>query len=677
MQARFSIHPAIGIARLGNSPTSFCIASEQRGALPIDCDEDGNPKVKDGVEQPVQSFVDADGRIRRQAARFSVFVYDNKSRDGRELSIGDTFDMVSQRSGQLQTVRVDDIRWTVYLANKKASWYEFRETDGEHGYSASHQLRNPTITNTEERQRLIIDPGPRSVSFKPPGRRNAQFNNHGLPAHFPPRLTPNSIISLGDLICTQSGNRNRLLVLGGFGNSGSMLNGFGNPKIETYANNDGWFDDISDGPVSASLVCTILSVDGEPAPAGLGPAAFSVDDPAWVIVGYPRYVPEIVDIVTMDDIVFDLAVRNFAVVPYMYGLPPFDAPSAPTDLDQWRHLAKWNREFRPYFYRDIWSILSVPNNYALVMDRDAFFGGNPHDTGPGGNLDETILSIPPHEGEDPADRERRRAARQFIFSIVRKSQQENQLLTTRTSGDSALLFLMPLLCGDNPLTNVSPSKFLRLTDTMLFLLEQWAAGLFINEKTEGIDPGPMLKGPGRALDRGALSSGLGGSFCPGGEATWIMRNPALYSVAYRIHHAVPSPGALSQPAQVPGDPPAAAANLADGLEPGDLTKYSAVPWQSDFNECTNQPIDVTYYGWNSLDLSSTGDPAATRTQLVYWWPAHRPVFVNGQPWSPTAQNNSGDLQMVTAWAALSFLKLTDQGIEPADPAIPPVRGATT
>jgi L-Lysine epsilon oxidase N-terminal len=347
MPARFSIHPAIGIARLGNSPTSFCIASERRGAFPIDCDEDGNPIVKDGVEQPVQSFVDAEGRIRRQAARFSVFVYDDKSPDGREIGIGDTFDMVNQRSGQLQTVRVDDIRWTVYLANKKASWYEFQETDGEHGYSADHKLRNAGITDTEERQRLIIDPGPRSVAFTSPGSRKAQFGDHGLPALFPPPLAPNSITSLGDLVCTQSGTRNRLLVLGGFGNSGSMLGGFGNPKIETYANNDGWFDDVSDGPVSARLVCTVLSLDGQPAPASLSPAAFPVDDPAWVIVGYPRYVPEIPDIITMDDLVFDLAVRNFAAVPYLYGLPPFDDTSAPADLDRWRRLATWNRTFRP------------------------------------------------------------------------------------------------------------------------------------------------------------------------------------------------------------------------------------------------------------------------------------------------------------------------------------------
>ena len=44
---------------------------------------------------------------------------------------------------------------------------------------------------------------------------------------------------------------------------------------------------------------------------------------------------------------------------------------------------------------------------------------------------------------------------------------------------------MPLLCGDNPLTNTAPSKFLRLTDYQLFILKQWADGCFINEIDEG------------------------------------------------------------------------------------------------------------------------------------------------------------------------------------------------
>jgi hypothetical protein len=157
----------------------------------------------------------------------------------------------------------------------------------------------------------------------------------------------------------------------------------------------------------------------------------------------------------------------------------------------------------------------------------------------------------------------------------------------------------------------------------------------------------MHPGAGATLDRGALSAALGGAFCPGAEACWIMRNPAIYSGAYRINPSADvSQGGLAQPDD---------ADLADGLEPGDLTRYGAVPWQSDFNECTNQVIDTTYFDWNSIEPESVGDPVAQSYQLTYWWPVHRPYIFNGQPWSSTAQNNAGDLSMVTAWASLHFI----------------------
>jgi hypothetical protein len=661
----FRIHPAIGIARLGNSPTSFYIAPEEAGALPIECDQDGNPTVKDGKVVRVASFKSR-GLIRRQAARFRVLVYDDTTPGGREVAVGDTFDIVDEHSGQRLTVRIDDIQWTVYLANKKASWYEFKETAGEHGYAPDHKLRNADVTNTQDRQQLIIDPGPRSVQFKNPKARRAEFDAAGGPTSFPPALSPNAIATLGTIICTQQDQHNRLLVLGGFGNSGTMLTGFGNPKIQAYANNDGWFDDISDGPVTATFKYTLLKIDDQPAPANARRPKLGADDPAWVIVGYPRYAPEIVDIVTMDDLVFDVAVRNFAYVPYLYGVPPFDGSvAAPDDaqaLAAWRRRAQWNPQYRPYFWRDIWPILKRPIDYQFVMDKDATFGGNPHDTDPGGNFDATVLSIPPHEGEDPAEAAQRRAKRQFLYGVLRKPGHENELLVTPDPlNPNYRLFQMPLLCGDNPLSNEVPAKFLRLTDTMLFLLGQWANGLFIDEKREGIDPAPQPPGAGAVLDRGALSGGLGGSFCPGGEASWIMRNPAIYAAAYRIAHGSPSPGALSQPAALPGGAPANAADLSTGLEPGDITKYNAVPWQADFNECSNQNVDVTYAGWNQIEPDSTGDPVAAVAQLTYWWPAHRPMWVNGAPWSPTAQNNAGDLEMVTAWAKLGFITKTDDG----------------
>jgi len=226
---------------------------------------------------------------------------------------------------------------------------------------------------------------------------------------------------------------------------------------------------------------------------------------------------------------------------------------------------------------------------------------------------------------------------------------------------------MPFLCGDNPLDNHAASKFLRLTDTQLFILHQWAVGKFINEKLEELPPAPPQ--PGVELDRGSLGNMLGGAFCPGGECCWIIRNPAIYSGAYRLNQASPTPGGLSQPAVVKGLSAAsyATADLAAGLEPGDLTKYDAVPWQADFNECSTQMTDITYEDWNLIEPLSTGDPVVPIQQLTYWWPAHRPMQVNtflGPPgshnygsgqFSPTPQNHSGDFQMVTEWANLGFV----------------------
>src|SRR5215472_4755864 len=126
MNAVYKIHPAIGIARLGNSD-SFYLAPETTGGLPIECNPDGTVT---GDEKPVTHFKDKQGRIRRQAARFRVFVYDDKSPGGRELQINDTVQVLKVKSGQIFTGTLQDIQWTVYLANKKASWYKFKETDG-------------------------------------------------------------------------------------------------------------------------------------------------------------------------------------------------------------------------------------------------------------------------------------------------------------------------------------------------------------------------------------------------------------------------------------------------------------------------------------------------------------------------------------------------------------------
>ena len=671
---KFKIHPAIGIARVGDSPDDFYLAPEQAGGMP-------NELNSDGTEQPVTKFKDGQGRVKRQAARFRVYGYDDDFKQGRELQVGEQFQTVYWKTGQSIVGVVKDIEWTVYLANKKSSWYEFQQLDGEHGYGTDHPLRNAEVTNPDERQQLIIDPGPQTVSYSNKKQREAHFargQNPGYTQSFPPPLSPNSVDTLGEIRAIQQGQNLRLLVLGGHGNSGSYKQGFGQPVIHHYANNDGWFDDVSDGPVTARVIYKVVSVDGRTDDPTVGSTRnIDVEVPAWCVVGYPRYAPMIVDIVTMDEIAYDVAVRYFGYDPYMYGTPPFSGqkPPDPSDakaLGPWRKNAQWNPDYYPYFYRDIWPILTRPQNFQYVFDFDTFAGGDPHDTTSGleGNFDPSLLSVPPYEGEDPDERAKRQTWRKRIWWALRKPGQENlYTFPPDPSMPNYLLVLMPFLCGDNPLSNTVPSKFLRLTDTQLFLLGQWAAGKFINEQQEDIPTTDPEQGTltGIDLDRGVLSNALGGAFCPGGEVAWIIRNPAIYAEPFRIKHSTyfspkvlaswqPNPLSLPGPLTTPEDQ----GSLGVGLEPGDLTKYGAVPWQADFNECSNQPVDITYERWNEIEPQSVGDPAPDVTQTTYWWPSHRPMEVftaqGQQPWSQgIPQTNAGDLKMVTAWKDLGFL----------------------
>ncbi|MET8112787.1 LodA/GoxA family CTQ-dependent oxidase [Streptomyces prasinus] len=89
---RCEIHPSLGIARVGNSPTEFFIGPEVPGVPP----------------QPAGGFKDAEGRVKRQVARFRVYGY---GADGTVL-------------GEL-TPEHAEISWTVELANTKGAWFKF------------------------------------------------------------------------------------------------------------------------------------------------------------------------------------------------------------------------------------------------------------------------------------------------------------------------------------------------------------------------------------------------------------------------------------------------------------------------------------------------------------------------------------------------------------------------
>lgn len=193
MKTIYRIHPAIGIARLGDSPEDFFIGPEAPGIA---------PKPTDG------KYRDSQNRIRRQGARFRIYEY----------SYGDTNALQHVRE---ITARDAQIEWQAHLANRKAAVAKFN----------SQERRNPEIPASK----LIIDGGAQEITGE-----NQKMKRFGGKFMDKP-------VDLGDLLTDDEG---RLIVLGGFGKSDSVPPG---QPLESYSSNDGWHDDISDGSVRATI----------------------------------------------------------------------------------------------------------------------------------------------------------------------------------------------------------------------------------------------------------------------------------------------------------------------------------------------------------------------------------------------------------------------------------------
>lgn len=577
----YKIFPPIGVARVGDAPSKFYIGPETYRGLPLN--PDGSPFTE-------ADFRDENNQLCRQAARFSVY---EQLEDGswREVTLADD--------------AVETIDWTVHVANKKASWYAFQTNAGEEGYASNHPLRNPHVP---DRLSLIIDPGPRRIAGA--NALAQHFSRSTVPADyegavFPPSpLQPGniSIDTLGEL---QTDAQGRLLFLGGLGKAGSSL---ANPSIGHYANNDDWWDDTSDGPVTAVVVLK----GGERIDAGT----------AWVTVAPPAYAPEIANLVTLWDTVFDSVVRG--------GYHP--------EIYTQGFWQRGEQGYRPNFTTEIGPLLERATLYPWV----AAIPPKPH------TFDMARLgAVPASAGSDE-----NRGLRQWILGVLRPPSAENQIINS--SGRT----MMPYLAGDNALSATAesfPSKYLRLTDTQYFFLQQWADGWFVNEPDT--TPAP------EALSRAVLENCVGGAFSPGIEVTWISRNRAIYQPTdpLRLNAVLPANGPLSL-----GFDPAR-------MEPGDLCRYMAVPWQADFNECSAQPLDG---------------------RVLWWWPSQRPEYVYLDPTrlaparaslgaEPVPTQDTGgqvawigtdfdqkradyicfpeDIQMVQYWAGLGFVMKKDLG----------------
>ena len=207
------------------------------------------PEVPDFrfVPPPNGNYRNGQDQVRREGARFRIYEYTYADASATQVE-----------SVREITAQDAEINWTVHLANLKS-------------YYPTQQNRFPN------------DPGPKPISGI-----NQRVEVAGAVGDVP--------VQLGTLRTDDAG---RLVVLGGFGESGPFKDDAGEPNGIW---NEGWYDDTSDGPVQAMLK---LHGSGDTREA----------EPAWVITGVPPYATPTECVVTLYDLAYDLAIRQGLILP--------------------------------------------------------------------------------------------------------------------------------------------------------------------------------------------------------------------------------------------------------------------------------------------------------------------------------------------------------------------------
>jgi L-Lysine epsilon oxidase N-terminal/L-lysine epsilon oxidase C-terminal domain len=484
---RAAIHPSIGIARVGNSPDGYFYG----------------PEVTDPLPHPAGFYRDGNGALKRQSARFRVYGLDAGGNPLAELTAANA-----------------NISWTVHLANKKAAWYEFQlAQDIPEAVSAPTQmLRNITVG---DRPSLSIDPGPRSISGT---------NVQGVLQHaFDTGCFMGTPVYLGELRTDEAG---RLVVLGGRGKSASHTG----TRAITFANNDGWHDDVADGPVTAEV-----RIDGTALQA----------DPAWIVVAPPNYAPMQKSVRTMWDLMRDVTKT--------------EDPPKPS----------FERDIRPLFER-LAGLQWVNEGFA------AYFGWRSPD----------YLVSPEWLARLNSRDLSEKQTRQMIANQFRRADRDawSPVPWPWIYGDAMSI---PTPKTQNAFATLTPMQ-LKMLDHWANgeFDDDYDPARQPHRRIEDV---PLAEQPAM-LDRASLEFCLADAFHPGCEMTWPMRQKTMYMAPFRLQHAAdmkadPSYGAAFTPDMV---------GLPDGplfgQVPGGVTRWMAVPWQADTASCrSGYPNDPPVY----------------------------------------------------------------------------------
>ena len=487
---RYAIYPAIGIARVGNSPEHFT-----------------GPEAPGEVPKPSGGFKDKAGRVKRQSARFRIYGLNKDGQAVKEITADDA-----------------EITWRVHLVNSKSGWYQFINAMDLGQFAKPAAERNKTIQG-EDREKLIIDPGPRTITGKKTSGKAYQFDT----GEFMGKKVP-----LGELRTDPEG---RLLVLGGFGHSASYTNS----PATTFANNDTWHDDVSDGPVRATLVIGKRTYEAEP---------------AMVAVTPPNFGQGLYGVVTLYDVAYNLFCQD----------------------PKWKMKAPEH----PSFWRDIYPIFErlVGSQWANLGVNFLFGQNSPSDL----TTEESLSKL-----SDPSDASK--AERTALFNWFRDPADAN------LKQDPIKL---PPFYGDafGDYENLGMDD-LAVTTTQYGWLKQWADGNFdpdpaLKHRPDKLEDYPIAEQP-RALDQANLESCLGGPFHPGIELTWPIRVSSMWKAPFRLN--ILPEGTMPKRSYGPILTPDVAMSpggVVDASGPGTLTQWMGVPWQTDEASCLSGYNIETY-----------------------------------------------------------------------------------
>lgn len=495
---RAAIHPAIGIARVGNSPNDFFVG----------------PEVIDPKPEAPGFYRDCNGALKRQAARFRIYGYNAAGDVVREL----TPDWAS-------------IHWTVQVANRKAGWYQWQiAMDIPEAAAVELPLRNATIRG-KKRQQLDITPDAISIEGRMVSGSQYQFRGQ-ITFEQDGRPYPANVY-LGEIQTDQDGN---LLFLGGHGVSatptGSTIYNEEDPN--GFINADGWYDDMSDGPVTATV-----SINGQEIPV----------EPAWVVTAPPNYAPIVKGVRTLYDLLQDLYI---------------DA--------QWMNFPS-----EISFSSDVYPILFRLSNLQWVNS------GFATQFGWGGLNDFQDPAYVAKLAQDP------KLSGVDVYAELRR-QVFNSFRDPNGADNNQLPW--PWVYGDA--MNIPPAQTPRqnatISATQYRTLRMWADGNFVADWGQTpqvpatIADVPLQDCPAM-LDRAALEFCLADAFHPGCEVTWPIRHLSMFSSPFRIRH---------RPAGQPDPAYGTTLNQKEILSrvgplyeqgPGDLTRWMGLPWQADTGFC--------------------------------------------------------------------------------------------